>query len=303
MNSWDCRCGFHNRAFSDKCAACGGFRVNMDRAVLAHPFSDPRTNPGVCQVCGRAPAADFKFTRNQGLVFIRRRFTYQGRFCKSCATGAYRAVQTRNLTQGWFGTISFFTTIAYGLGNLSNLTTGRKQLGDPTPSDPTLETRLKGRPLALQILMHPTAWVALAVVAVAVVLAITLAGNGISSGDKAYVTGLESVNQARNSVINTANSKATAWQQRNTNQPPTADDLVATELADLKLSADALPEPDSTDLVSLQQTWETRLGALVSAERNLAANYSQQTAQADESAWNDEESAYKALTAYVKQHD
>ena len=303
MSGWDCRCGVRNKPFTDQCANCGGFRVTTDVEATARPFSAPMADQSTCQVCGRGPAAQFDFTRNQGMLFIRRRFTHKGRYCKSCATGAYRAVQARNLTEGWYGTISFFTTIAYGFQNLAHLRSGRKQLGDPTPSDPQMENRLNGRPTVVQMLRRPMGWVMLAALAVVVVLLVTLVpGKLAASGDKAYVNSLVSINESRNAMISTANAKNASWQQKSSNMALTAGDLVATELVGFKASVTAMPAPRSAGLVSLNQTWNIRLAALVEAETNLGAAYSSQAVTADQRAWADEEAAYTALIDYVRAH-
>jgi hypothetical protein len=303
MSGWDCRCGLHNRALTDKCAACGGFRVNMDKAVLPEPFSDPRTTPEVCLVCGRAPAAYFGFARNRGLVFMRRRFVYQGRFCKSCATGSYRAMQTRNITEGWFGVISFFATIVYAVRNLLRLRRGRRQLEDPAPADPSLEKALRGRPVALQLLLHPSAWIAVAVVALAVVLAITLTGDAAPSPDKTFVSSLSTLHSSRNALITLANTRSEAWKKNKAPAAPGPEDLVADELAALETRAAAVPAPSSPELLALRQAWEARLAALAAAESRLAASYTADLAKAEAQAWTDEASAYRALATYAKEHE
>jgi hypothetical protein len=303
MSGWDCRCGVRNKPFTDQCANCGGFRITTDVESAPRLTSDPLADQSTCQVCGRRPAAYFTFTRNQGMLFVRRRFSHQGRYCKSCATGAYRAVQARNLTEGWYGTISFFTTIAYGFENLANLRRGRAQLGDPTPSDPQMENRLNGRPTIVRMVTRPMGVVMLAVLAVVVALLVTqIPAQTAKSADKAYVDSLVSINASRNTMISVANAKNAAWQKKTSSQTLTADDLVATELATFKASVAAMPAPRSTDLVGLNQTWNIRLAALAAAETNLGAAYTSQTVTADQKAWADEETAYTALIDYVKAH-
>jgi hypothetical protein len=303
MSGWDCTCGLHNKVFSNQCADCGGFRVHADTKRSIRRFSDPWANPDVCQVCGRAPAAHFDFTRNQGWLVFRRRFTHEGRYCRSCATGAYRAIQARNLTEGWYGTISVAATIAYGFENLSHLLRGRKRLNDPMPSDQQMEARLRGLPTIVQMLMRPVFWVALAIiVAIAVPVATVVPDEATASADRAFAQRLVSVNDARNAMISTQNSKEAAWEKGGANQPPTADDLVVKELAALRTAAEALPAPASSELAGLQQVWYTRLAALVSAERNLAAAYNTMTLEADQRAWSEEATAFKSLLSYVNAH-
>ena len=77
---------------------------------------------------------------------------------------------------------------------------------------------------------------------------------------------------------------------------------MATELASFKASVAAMPAPRSADLLGLTQTWNIRLAALVAAETNLGSAYSSQTVTADQKAWADEETAYRALIDYVKAH-
>lgn len=301
MSGWDCSCGRHNGLLTDTCPACAGFRAMTDAKTMGQPFADPRMTANVCQRCGRAPATHFMFNRNQGFLVVRRRFTHEGYYCRSCATGAYRAVQARNLTEGWYGTISLFATAADGFGNLADLHRGRRSLDDPMPSDPQREARLKGRPTIVQMLFRPMG--ILAVLALVAILAAILApANASSSADKTYVDQLVSINASRNTVVSAANAKITAWEKKAANQPPTAEDLVIKELADLQAGAAAMPLPASPELRGLQETWLARLAALVVAEKNLAAFYSSQAATTDQQAWADEGSAFSALVSYAKAH-
>lgn len=106
-----------------------------------------------CKICGRAPTEEFTFRANSGVVLMRRSYTMAGRFCRDCATGAFRAMQHRNVTRGWWGLISFFATWGLVFSNLRE----RRRIDAMPPPFPTLDEsatkRLRGKPA----LARPTA--------------------------------------------------------------------------------------------------------------------------------------------------
>jgi hypothetical protein len=100
-----------------------------------------------CEVCGRYPVAQFQFKGNQGMVFVRQIFGYEGQLCRTCSETVYRNIQSRNLSWGWFGTTSFFATISYAISNASNYRQGRRDLGDPVPNPSVDDAKLRVQPI------------------------------------------------------------------------------------------------------------------------------------------------------------
>ncbi len=96
-------------AGAESCPWCGRVLAayGLEQHVADHVAKD--ANEG-CIVCGRLPAQHFKYKANSGRVLWRKVDTVDGNLCKTCATGVYRAVQTRNLERGPWSIVSMFTT-------------------------------------------------------------------------------------------------------------------------------------------------------------------------------------------------
>ena len=80
------------------CPLCGEEFDDRDK-VLEHMdehLASPLPADG-CQICGRHPSGVFSFQGNRGFIIFRQVYGFEGRLCRSCAKGMYRAVQTRNL--------------------------------------------------------------------------------------------------------------------------------------------------------------------------------------------------------------
>ena len=58
-----------------------------------------------------------ELNQNTGLLFMRTERTYKGIMCHLCAKKTFARVQLHNLFLGWWGTISFFATVAFLLAN------------------------------------------------------------------------------------------------------------------------------------------------------------------------------------------
>jgi len=94
-------------------------------------------------VCGRAPAAHLSVTSNQGLVFVSRRRTVTGTFCRDCGLSVFRTQQRRTLLVGWW---SFVAVIYNWIVLIQNVDERRRALALPEPTGPALAPRL--RPVA-----------------------------------------------------------------------------------------------------------------------------------------------------------
>ena len=83
-----------------------------------------------CEVCGSLHTEIFSFTRQVGLIFMRRVGTFEARLCKNCALAFGRSYQSRTIATGWWGMISFFANIFYVLKNSIQLNKALR-LSDP----------------------------------------------------------------------------------------------------------------------------------------------------------------------------
>jgi hypothetical protein len=72
---------------------------------------------------------------NVGMLFMRREFTTEGQLCKRCLSSAFWHHTLRNLTLGWWGTISFFMTWYYLASNLVTYVRARSELGRVRPRE------------------------------------------------------------------------------------------------------------------------------------------------------------------------
>lgn len=74
--------------------------------------------PYPCDGCGSlAPTKYVEFRQNIGVMVMRFRSQVTGWLCKRCIHRHFWKMTTINLTCGWWGTISFFATIVYTIGN------------------------------------------------------------------------------------------------------------------------------------------------------------------------------------------
>ncbi|MCX8032666.1 MAG: DnaJ domain-containing protein [Thermoleophilia bacterium] len=117
-----------------------------------------------------------------------------------------------------------------------------------------------------------------------------------------YLLALASLNDMRNNLIDTANSKWEEWSRQGGNKPPGAKYLVTSELSELLRAAEDVPVPESGSLRILHTAWVGCLRNLLEAESKLALTFTEENVLADERAWRAEEVAYMALYDYVKSH-
>jgi len=148
-----------------------------DAETSGSRHSRPRTQRSVdpsCEICGSLETDLFSFTRQVGQLFQRKVGTFTARLCKNCALALGREYQSRTITTGWWGTISFFANFVYIAKNAGELVKA-KRLRDPespvgfrtSPLDP-----------GLNIAQRPFTWVGPVIIAVAAIIG---AANGSSS--------------------------------------------------------------------------------------------------------------------------
>lgn len=74
-----------------------------------------------CQICGSlAPTKQVEFNQNVGYLIARSYSQIKGRLCKNCIDREFRKKTLITLFFGWWGTISFFITPVYLIGNIVN---------------------------------------------------------------------------------------------------------------------------------------------------------------------------------------
>lgn len=165
-----------------QCPWCG---EPLGPDALSHHVVDhmaKKTDDG-CIVCGRRPARHFDFRANSGRVLWHKVHRVDGNLCKTCATGVYRAMQTRNMTRGPWGIVSFFTT-PYLIVKNRMAHNKRKSMPGPWPHDPGYD---RGRGLGKPAVRSPAAWGSfVGVVAILVVVTSLIVG-----GPAAVVPGAE----------------------------------------------------------------------------------------------------------------
>jgi hypothetical protein len=164
-------------AGAESCPWCGQLLAayGLEQHVADHVAKD--ANDG-CIVCGRLPSRHFKYKANSGRVLWRKVDTVDGNLCKTCATGVYRAVQTRNLERGPWSVVSLFTT-PYDL--VRNWLSHRKvsSMPGPRPHDQAYD---RGKGLGRAALRTGGVWASLlAISGLVVVAALVFLGGDASS--------------------------------------------------------------------------------------------------------------------------
>jgi hypothetical protein len=251
-----------------------------------------------CPICNRRPAGLFSFRSNIGMVFTRRVYHFEGRLCRTCAKGKFREFQTRNLAWGWYGLISFASTLTYTFGNLSNYRKNLRGLGEPLPTDPATEKKLAGRPVILGAL--PGLALLAAIVAV---IAVVLTAQAQERADRPYIDDFIRVNSIRSEVVNLANTRTNEWVAQSKDPVPTPAYLCADELEALRDDIERMIAPTSDELLQLHQAWLASVRELAAAERLLTTEPTETNLLADNAAFTAEYAAYQALFDYCKAHE
>jgi hypothetical protein len=132
-----------------------------------------------CEVCGSLETDRFSFTRQVGLIFMRRVGKFEARLCKNCALALGREYQSKTITTGWWGTISFFANFAYIAQNAGELMKAKRL------KDPESPVGFRTSPLdpGLNIAQRPVTWLGPIVIAVVFGIAAVNGGGSESSGN------------------------------------------------------------------------------------------------------------------------
>lgn len=170
---------------SDTCPWCGKLlpAYGLEQHVTEH---DAKNASKGCVVCGRLPAWRFKYQASTGFGLWRRKHRFDDNLCKTCSTGVFRAMQTRNLTRGPWSIISFFSTPYLLLKNwIAHRRTSTMQ--GPKPEAPVYD---EAEGLGHQVFGSPAAWISLvAMTGLLVVVVVVLANIGRSPDSPAVVDG------------------------------------------------------------------------------------------------------------------
>ena len=100
-----------------------------------------------CQACGGGPSMPVKLYRHRGMVILFMVSTQTQRYCRDCATSAFRDAQNFTLGWGWWGFISFFLTpvllfLNWGqVQRAHRLAPATDRLGPPLRPGPPLHER------------------------------------------------------------------------------------------------------------------------------------------------------------------
>jgi hypothetical protein len=96
-----------------------------------------------CDTCSRSePSTQVDFHHNVGMLILRRVYSTEGELCRQCVHRTFWHHTLRNLTLGWWGTISFFMTWYYLVSNILTYVLALYDLGKKRP-------RSASRPVAV----------------------------------------------------------------------------------------------------------------------------------------------------------
>lgn len=89
-----------------------------------------------CQFCVReGKAVEATFSRNIGMLIMRRSETVSGRHCVRCLARNFATMQGLNMILGWWGSISFVMTLFYSASNVFHFATGLGEIALGTAGD------------------------------------------------------------------------------------------------------------------------------------------------------------------------
>jgi hypothetical protein len=91
-----------------------------------------------CQICGRAPAQQFKIRRHVGMVLMQRFVRLNAPLCRDHGIELSKEYLKKTLIQGWWGVVSFFVNWIDVAVDLSALSKAKKMAAPMSvaPSSP-----------------------------------------------------------------------------------------------------------------------------------------------------------------------
>lgn len=113
------KCNNKNSDEAKFCAKCGTELTNQEVHGSVDTYFAKQYRG--CQICGSlAPTKQVEFNQNVGYLLARSYSSIKGRLCKNCINKEFKKRTLITLFFGWWGTISFFITPFYLIGNLFN---------------------------------------------------------------------------------------------------------------------------------------------------------------------------------------
>lgn len=109
-------CKKENDADAKFCFSCGKPMEEEIKGSVDEYFAKQYKG---CQICGSlAPTRQVEFNQNIGYLIMRSYSTMKGRLCKRCIDKEFWKKTSITFFFGWWGTISFFVTPVYLIGNV-----------------------------------------------------------------------------------------------------------------------------------------------------------------------------------------
>jgi hypothetical protein len=178
LSNPDARRKYDQALSSDTCPWCGKPlpAYGLEQHVAEHEAGNAGQG---CVVCGRLPAWRFKYQARTGMGLWRRKHQVDDNLCKTCSTGVFRAMQTRNLTRGPWSIVSFFTTPYISLKNwLAHRKTATMQ--GPKPAAPLYD---EADGLGRKVFASPGPWLSLAATTALIVGATIALSSAVPSSE------------------------------------------------------------------------------------------------------------------------
>lgn len=111
------KCNSENNKEAEFCKNCGNKLKTEEIKGSVDTYFAKQTRG--CQICGSlAETKEVEFNQNIGMLVQREYSTIKGRLCKNCINREFKKRTLITMFFGWWGTISFFVTPFYLLGNI-----------------------------------------------------------------------------------------------------------------------------------------------------------------------------------------
>jgi hypothetical protein len=93
-----------------------------EQAVTVKPLLR-KTIMGICNFCGDCTqTAPVHYRQNTGMLIMRQSREWPGDACRACSKRIFWQATIHTFFLGWWGTISFFATPIFIIGNIISLT-------------------------------------------------------------------------------------------------------------------------------------------------------------------------------------
>jgi hypothetical protein len=143
-----------------------------------------RPNETECTFCAYSPVAVVTLRREVGMVIMRRRYRFSGRYCKNCGIALFRETQNATLMSGWWGFISAPVNLSSVISNARESRKLRRLSEPKEPKEPVAVLRQGPADLGKPLIRKSGIWITalfVAVVAVGIHSAVESSGNAPQS--------------------------------------------------------------------------------------------------------------------------